>query len=45
MGGLYGNSQGGWLLVSRGIGETAWMPLRIGVPPEIDVITFGPPRG
>ncbi len=45
MGGLYGNGRGGWLLVNRGIGETAWMPIRIGVPPEIDVITFGPPRG
>ncbi|MDD5759030.1 MAG: metallophosphoesterase [Desulfobulbaceae bacterium] len=41
MGGLYGNGRGGWLLVNRGIGQTARFPFRLGVPPEIVVITFG----
>lgn len=40
MGGLYDNGQGGWLLVNRGIGQTARFPFRLGVPPEIVVITF-----
>jgi len=40
MGGLYGNGQGGWLLVNRGVGQTARFPFRLGVPPELVVITF-----
>ena len=39
-GGLYSNRQGGWLLVNRGIGQTARFPFRLGVPPELVVITF-----
>ena len=39
-GGLYDNGQGGWLLVNRGIGQTAGFPFRLGVPPELVVITF-----
>lgn len=40
MAGLYDNGRGGWLLVNRGIGQTAWFPFRLGVVPEICVITF-----
>jgi len=40
MGGLYGDGQGSWLLVNRGIGQTARFPFRLGVPPELLVITF-----
>ena len=40
MAGLYGNGQGGWLLVNRGVGQTAWFPFRLGVPPEVVLITF-----
>lgn len=43
MGGLYNNGQGGWLLVNRGIGQTSWFPFRLGVPPELVVITFVEP--
>lgn len=40
LGGLYDNGQGGWLLVNRGIGQTLRFPFRLGVPPELLVITF-----
>lgn len=40
MAGLYGNGKGGWLLVNRGVGQTAGFPFRLGVVPEICVITF-----
>lgn len=40
LGGLYGDGHGGWLLVNRGIGQTARFPFRLGVPPELLVITF-----
>lgn len=40
MAGLYGNGKGGWLLVNQGVGLTARFPFRLGVMPEICVITF-----
>ena len=42
MAGLYTNGAGSWLLVNRGVGQTAWFPFRFGVLPEICVITFTP---
>lgn len=45
MGGTYANEQGGWLVVSRGVGVTARFPFRLGVPPEVVVITFAEGEG
>lgn len=43
MGGLYSNGHGGWLLVNRGIGQSPFFPFRLGVPPELLVVTFAEP--
>jgi len=40
--GLFTSGRGKWLYVNQGLGTTAEFPLRIGVPPEITVITFEP---
>jgi len=42
--GLFGSSGGKWLFVTRGIGTTEGLPLRIGRPPEVAVITFAKPN-
>ena len=40
--GLFHSGKGKWLYVNQGLGTTREFPLRIGVPPEITVITFRP---
>lgn len=45
MGGVYGNGQGGWLVVNRGVGMTSRFPFRLGVLPELLVITFAESQG
>ncbi len=40
--GLFHSGKNKWLYVNQGLGVTAEFPFRIGVPPEITVITFGP---
>jgi len=45
MGGVYNNAHGGWLVVNRGVGTTARFPFRLGVPPEILLITFADSEG
>lgn len=45
MGGVYDDGLGSWLIVNRGIGMTARVPFRLGVPPELVVITFAESDG
>lgn len=40
MSGLFSGGGHKWLYVSRGIGTVSYFPFRIGVPPEITVISF-----
>jgi len=40
MSGLFSEGTHKWLYVSRGIGTVSYFPFRIGVPPEITVISF-----
>lgn len=44
MAGLYKTGASSWLYVNRGIGTTARFPLRLGVRPEITLITFHKPE-
>ena len=41
MAGLFADGRHKWLYVNRGLGTVSYFPFRIGVPPEITVITFG----
>ncbi|MBI5559177.1 MAG: metallophosphoesterase [Deltaproteobacteria bacterium] len=40
MAGLFSDGEHKWLYVNRGLGTVSYFPFRIGVPPEITVITF-----
>lgn len=40
MAGLYADGPHKWLYVNRGLGTVSYFPFRIGVPPEITVMTF-----